>query len=254
MYLDLNGKVAIVTGASNPAGIGRAIVQALAQSAVKVVCTDIVETHLQEAAEAADGSAVLTDITDPAAVDALIQHVLKRFGRLDILVNNAAVFCFGDALDYSIADFDRTLAVNLRGTFLCSQAAARIMLESEGGSIINVSSLGGQLPCAGTAAYCASKGGIDALTRSLAADWAPKIRVNAVAPGHIATPPNVETLNQSHEHEQYFKRRVMLGDLGDPAEVANSVAFLASRQSRYITGQVINVDGGLSAWQGTVWP
>ena len=92
MYLDLNGKVAIVTGASNPAGIGRAIVQTLAQSAVKVVCTDIVETHLQEAAEAADGSAVLTDITDPAAVDALIQHVLKRFGRLDILVNNAAVF------------------------------------------------------------------------------------------------------------------------------------------------------------------
>ena len=254
MYSDLNGKVAIVTGASSLAGIGRTIAQTLAESGAKVVCADIAETHLQEAADAIGGSALRTDITDPGAVDLLVQHALEKFGRLDILVNNAAAFCSGNALDISISDFDRVFAVNVRGTFLCSQAAARVMIESEGGSIVNISSLGGKLAFCDMAVYCASKGGVDALTRGLAADWAPKIRVNAVAPGHMATPPNLEFLHRSREHERHFERRVLLGGLGEPAQIAHAVAFLASDQSRYMTGQIITVDGGLSAWQGPVWP
>jgi len=254
MVSDLKNKVAIVTGVSNPAGIGRAIAEGLAESGVKVVCADIDKTHLQETAESVGGIAIPTDIRDPAATDSLVEKTLERFGRLDILVNNAAVFLFDHVLDVAIADFDRVMAVNLRGTFLCCRAAARSMMKAEGGgSIVNISSLGGQAPSRGAAAYCASKGGIDALTRSLAADLAPTIRVNAVAPGHIATPPNREMFNRSPEHRERFKRRVLQETVGDRKEIAHAVAFLASDQSRYITGQILNVDGGLSAWQGNVW-
>jgi NAD(P)-dependent dehydrogenase (short-subunit alcohol dehydrogenase family) len=253
MVSDLKNKVAIVTGASNPVGIGGAIAEGLAESGVKVVCADIDQTHLQETAESVGGIAIPTDISDPGATDSLVETTLERLGRLDILVNNAAVFLFDHVLDAAIEDFDRIMAVNLRGTFLCCRAAARSMLRAEGGSIVNISSLGGQAPTRGAAAYCASKGGIDALTRSLAADLAPTIRVNAVAPGHIDTPPNLELFNRSPEHRERFKRRVLQGTVGDRKEIAHAVAFLASDQSRYITGQILNVDGGLSAWQGNVW-
>ena len=253
MYSDLKNKAAIVTGASNPAGIGRAIAEGLAKSGMNVVCADIDQTHLQETADSVNGIAVATDVSDPAAADSLVEKTLDRFGRLDILVNNAAVFLFNHVLDTTIEDFDRLMAVNLRGTFLCSRAAARSMLKAEGGSIVNISSLGGQAPSRGSAAYCASKGGIDALTRGLAVDLAPTVRVNSVAPGHIATPPNLEMFNRSPEHRERFKRCVLQETVGERKEIAHAVAFLASDKSRYITGQILNVDGGLSAWQGDVW-
>ena len=256
MHPDLNDKVALVTGASNPGGIGRAIAEVLAAHGMKLVVHDQARhDELEQMADALAAHLVIADISRRSDCHALVKATVEHYGRLDLLVANAAAFYQGSALQMSEDDWDQLMAVNLRGTFMCCREAARVMLDADGGSIVNISSLGGQLPVPGLAAYCASKGGIDALTRALACEWAPKIRVNAVAPGHIATPANRDFVEKSPDAQRFFTDRIPLGrpqahHLGAPAMVGHGVAYLASDAAAYTTGQVLNIDGGLSAWQG----
>lgn len=254
MLDDLKNKVAIITGSSKIDGIGCSIALVLKEMGVRIVTHAVHNIEgAKKIANMIDGYFIHADITNLNEVESLVRETIEHFGKLDILVNNAAVFFDGPAIDMNVEDWDNLMAVNLRGTFLCCQAAARVMKESHGGSIINISSLGSSMACPNLAAYCASKGGIEALTRSLACEWAPTIRVNAISPGHMNTPDNVVHMDSSQERKQKLSGSILMGDLGDTRQIGNAVAYLASEASKYITGQVITVDGGLSIWQGKIY-
>ena len=252
----LKDKVAIVTGASR--GIGEAIALALgrAGAAVVVNCAQSVEAAGRVAAmiqEAGTQSIVLAaDVSDGASVRELVQTTLTRLGQVDILVNNAAAFLLGVSLaDTSQEDWDRLMAVNLRGPFLTSQAVARHMMERRSGAIINISSMAAQCVLPGYTAYCASKGGLESLTRAMAAELAPfNIRVNAIAPGHMATELNLRLLAADEACRRRFQERVGLGRLGHVEEIGDLVVCLASDAGGFIVGQTIVADGGVTNWQG----
>ncbi|MBN2111713.1 SDR family oxidoreductase [Candidatus Woesearchaeota archaeon] len=241
----LKGKTAVVTGASR--GIGLGIALALAKEGCNVVLGDIDLKGCEEAAKKVQklkvkAFAVKCDVSKKAEVDSMISSAAKKFGKVDILVNNAGIFPFVDFSKMSEAEWDRVLDINLKGVFLCSQAAAKSM--KEGGRIISISSIASIIGFSGLSHYCASKGGINGFTRALALELAPrKINVNAVAPGAIDTPG-------AASDEKTRKQTVMgipLGRMGTPEDIANAVVFLASEKSDYITGQVIVVDGGWTA-------
>lgn len=252
----LRDKVAIVTGASR--GIGEAVALALGRSgaAVVVTCAHSIEAGRRVAAaiqEAGTPSmAVEADVSDGPAVQGMVDTSLVRFGHIDILVNNAAAFLHNvPIVETRQEDWDRLMAVNLRGPFLTSQAVGRHMIERRSGVIINISSLGARCAVPGYAAYCASKGGLESLTRAMAAELAPyNIRVNAIAPGHMATEFNVRLLDSDEAVRRRLQERVGLGRLGRVEEIGDLVVCLASDAGGFIVGQTIVADGGLVNWQG----
>lgn len=239
----LCGKVAIVTGGGR--GIGKAIVKRFAAEGASVILAqrDVAsaeETCRQVAVAGGNALFVAADIADAAAVQAVVATAVGQLGGVDILVNNAAILGEnGPFLDLSQETWERVLAVNLTGAFLCAQAAARAMVERGGGSIINVSSTNAHVPQPRCSAYAAAKGGLESLTRAMAVDLAPQhIRVNTLAPGPV----------QSRVSEDLPPRATsatLLGRFGLTSEVAAAALFLASDQSAFITGQTLGVDGGV---------
>ena len=248
---DLQGRVAIVTGGSQ--GIGEACVRRFAQEGAQVVIADVADARGQALATELGALYVHCDVGDKAQVDALVAEVLRAHGRIDVLVNNAGIFKAADFLDVTEADFDAVLRVNLKGAFLVGQAVARTMAQAGRGSIVNMSSVNGVMAIPTIASYNVSKGGINQLTRAMALALADKgVRVNAVGPGTIATELAAAAVLTSDEAKNKIMMRTPLKRLGEPSEVADVVAFLASDASSYVTGEIIMIDGGRMALNYTV--
>jgi glucose 1-dehydrogenase len=244
---DLAGKVAIVTGASS--GIGYAIAQLFAQHGAAVAINYLEHAddarELVHEIEAAGGQAIALegDVSDASAVESLVATTVETFGRLDILVNNAGIEHSAPLLGTDEENWDRTLAVDLKGPFLCLRAAAKRM-QQDGGSIVNISSIHEDFPFPGSTPYVAAKGGLRMLMRNASLELAEYgIRVNNVAPGAIATPINAATLADPAKVKE-LQRIVPLQRLGEPGEVAEVVLFLASDRASYVTGSTYYVDGG----------
>lgn len=251
------GKVAVVTGAAR--GIGRACAERFLAEGAKVVLGDIDARELEKcAAEIGTPESVLAVVTDVSRkdqVDALVASAVARFGRVDIMVNNAGIAPVQDFLDVSEADYDRVLAVNLKGAFMGTQAAARQMIaQGQGGVIINMSSINSGLANPRVATYAISKGGMNQVTGTAAVAFAPYgIRVVGVGPGTIATEMVMDgTFIDSEEMRRAILSRTPLGRLGTAAEIASVVAFLASDDASYITGETIYPDGGRRVLNYTV--
>ena len=250
----LEGKVAVVTGASR--GIGEAIAIALADNGADVAVlarteSDLARTAAQVRERGRKSEVQVCDVVSAASVTASFEGVWETFGRVDILVNNAGSrqnFKTVDQLPES--EWDAIVDVNLKGVFLCSREAARLMMRNGGGSVVNVASIAGPVAFPRIGAYCAAKAGVIALTRVMAAEWAEHhIRVNAVAPGWIESPMNVElrTEPQNAETFKQLRNQTFLKRFGRPREVADVIAFLASPEASYIDGEVMYIDGGWTA-------
>jgi 3-oxoacyl-[acyl-carrier protein] reductase len=247
---DLSGRVAIVTGASR--GIGKAIALRLGAAGAQVACAARNVSKLEETAAAiqsAGGKAAAfeCDVTAAESVQRLVESVAGDWGRLDIVVNNAGITADTLIPRMSDEDFDSVIATNLRSVFLFTRAATQVMMRSRYGRIINISSVSGLKGNPGQANYSASKAGVIGLTRTVARELASRrrnITVNAICPGFIAT-EMTDTLGEAVLEE--VKKRVPLQRLGEAEEVADAVVYLASDSAAYITGQVLTVDGGLTA-------
>lgn len=241
----LVGRVALVTGASY--GIGAGLARALSAAGARVAVAARTRPLLDELAGDIDGFAVPFDMTDVSAIRAGVDAVVGHFGAIDILVNNAGLGANHDALDVTESDWDQMLAVNLKGLFFCSQAAARHMLPRGYGRIVNLSSQGGLVGIPRHAVYAASKGGVNQLTRVLALEWSARgVTVNAVAPTFIETPGTKARLDQP-EFRASVLSRIPAGRVGTIADVAGAVIYLASPAAGLVTGSVLSVDGGWTA-------
>jgi 3-oxoacyl-[acyl-carrier protein] reductase len=242
----LAGKVALVTGASQ--GIGRETALALAEAGANVAIAARNEEKLVKLAEeiAPRGSAALAvkmDVAEAEQVKAGFKAVLEKFGKLDILVNNAAITRDGLALRMKQEDWDAVIRTNLTGAHLCTQQALATMMRARTGRIINVASIVAQMGNAGQANYVAAKGGLIGLTKAIAMEIASRnVTVNAVAPGFIET-PMTDVLSDKVKEE--LKARIPLGRMGTPRDVASAIVFLASDEAGYITGHVLDVNGGM---------
>ncbi len=239
-------KVAIVTGSGQ--GIGRAIALKLAEAGAAVVVNDINKAVEEVAREiqalGQPGLAVTADVTSAADVARLAEETIARYGRIDILVNNAGIARDQLLMRMSEEDWDRVLEVDLKSVFLCTRAVLRQMLKQRWGRIISIASIVGLVGNPGQANYAAAKAGIIGFTRSIAKEVASrKITANAIAPGFIDTEM---TRNLAEDQRKELMARIPLGRLGSPGDVAEAVAFLASEQAGYITGQVLAVDGGMA--------
>ena len=252
----LGGKVCLITGGAQ--GIGEACARLFLEQGAKVVIVDIHNERGQSLASQLQqqGHEILfiaSDIGNKVEVDAVIKQVISQHGRLDVLVSNAGIFKAAPFLEVSESDFDEVLRVNLKGAFLMGQAAARVMKDQGGGAIVHMSSVNGVLAIPEIASYNVSKGGLNQLTRAMALALADDgIRVNAVAPGTIATELASKAVLTSDEARNKILRRTPMKRLGNPSEVAHVVAFLASDAASYMTGEVITVDGGRMALNYTV--
>jgi 3-oxoacyl-[acyl-carrier protein] reductase/pteridine reductase len=234
----MKGKVILVTGAAKR--IGRSIALALAQEGARVAIhyNESEEDARATAAECGDAEVFRANLESVSEIRAMIDRVAERFGRLDGVVNNAARFTKFDPLDIEEKDWDYIHDVNLKSVFFCCQAAARVMLGSDGGHIVNISSLGALRPWQDHAHYCASKAGVVMLTKCLAKAWAPTIAVNTVAPGVIP-------FDKADDRIRRFIAATPAGRAGTGEEVAEAVMFFM-KSTQFITGQVMAVDGGLS--------
>jgi L-rhamnose 1-dehydrogenase len=246
----LQGKIAIVTGAAR--GIGRAIALRFGQEGAQVAVVDLRENEGRETVqliEADGGQAVFlrTDVSDQNQVQTMVDGVVKQWGTIDILVNDAGICPFKDFLEMSENLWDQVLDVNLKGYFLCSQAVARVMVErSVKGRIIAVSSISSEFGGGSQAHYCASKAGINLLVKSMAISLgAYGITCNAVLPGTVETDINREALADP-EVREYWSKRAPLGRLGQPEDIAGPVLFFAGDDSAWCTGSMLVVDGGTS--------
>ncbi|HEY4761239.1 MAG TPA: 3-oxoacyl-[acyl-carrier-protein] reductase [Thermoguttaceae bacterium] len=244
---DLTGQVAIVTGAAK--GLGRAIAVALARSGAKVACIDTNTESLAETVNAIQGAggtahALACDVTDGERVGAVVDEVVKLWGGLHILVNNAGITRDNMVIRMKDDQWDAVININLKGTFLFTRAAAKPMIKGRQGRIINIASVSGLMGNPGQANYSASKAGVIGLTRTVARELAGRnITVNAVAPGFIATDM---TAALGEEILQEVRKQIPLGRLGDPQDVSDAVLYLASDAASFITGHVLTVDGGLT--------
>jgi 3-oxoacyl-[acyl-carrier protein] reductase len=242
----LDGRIALVTGGSR--GIGKAIARRLAEEGCDVA-VNFHRSHVEADEVAAwvrergrRGVAVQADVADPGAVETMREGVLRELGRVDILVNNAGIHQHLRSWELTAEDWDRVIDVNLTGAYLVSRAFAPDMVEAGWGRIINISSIIADLGTDHEAHYAASKAGMHGLTKSLALELSPNgVMVNAVAPGYIATDM---TAGATEEELEEAMRNIPLGRLGDPSEIASVVAYLASDDASYVTGQVLHVNGG----------
>ena len=244
----LEGKIALVTGAAK--GIGRAIALALAADGATVIVNYNGSAQKAEAvvdeikALGKDSEAYQCNVANTADVDAMIKDVIKRYGSLDILVNNAGITRDNLIMKMSEEDFDAVIDANLKGCFNTIKAVSRQMLKQRAGRIINITSVSGILGNAGQANYAASKAGIIGLTKTMARELASRgITVNAVAPGFIKT-EMTDVLKD--DIKKAIMENIPMKAFGETEDIANAVAFLASEEARYITGQVISVDGGMA--------
>ncbi len=246
MIKQLEGKVALVTGGAR--GIGRSICEELAAHGAKLAIADVLLDAAEETAKefneaGVEAKAYAADVASVESVDKMVSDVLDDFGSVDILVNNAGITRDTLIMRMKEADWDLVIAVNLKGTFNCTKAVTRPMMKARGGCIVNIASIVGVMGNAGQANYSASKAGVIGLTKTSAKELASRnIRVNAVAPGYIETEM---THKLSEEARQAFLTHIPLDRPGTPQDVAKVVRFLASDDSAYITGQVINIDGGM---------
>ena len=247
----LQGRVALVTGGAQ--GIGEACVRRLLREGAVPVIVDIDDRHGPALATELGLAFHRCDVGDATQVNATVAAVLAAHGRIDILVNNAGIFKAADFLEVSEADFDAVLRVNLKGSFLMGQAVARAMAAAGRGSIVNMSSVNGTLAIPTIASYNVSKGGINQLTRVMALALADKgVRVNAVAPGTIATELAAQAVLTSEEAKQKIMSRTPMKRLGEPAEIADVVCWLASDAASYVTGEIVVADGGRMTLNYTV--
>jgi 3-oxoacyl-[acyl-carrier protein] reductase len=244
--MSLSGKVALVTGASR--GIGRAVALKLAGEGADLVVT---ATSLERAQKTADeitrmgrkALAVGVNVAVAAEVEAVFAKVIESFGKLDILVNNAGITRDGLLMRMKDDDWNAVLDVNLTGTFTCTREAVKIMAKAKCGSIINISSVVGEMGNAGQANYCASKAGVIGLTKAAAREYAKRnIRVNAITPGFIET-DMTEVLSPAVKED--LLKQIPVGRFGKPDDIANAVYFLVSDMGNYITGHVLAVNGGM---------
>jgi NAD(P)-dependent dehydrogenase (short-subunit alcohol dehydrogenase family) len=238
----LKGKVALVTGAGR--NLGRAIALSLAEAGANVAVTsrtlsEIKRTEQEIKEKGQKALAISMDVTDLNKVERAVQKIASEFGRIDILVNNAATRSFKSLLEISELEWRSVIDTNLTGAFFCCKAVGPIMIRQGGGRIINISSRIGLQGMANRVAYCASKGGLIQLTRALALEWAPyNILVNSVAPGLMNTPETSKAIQEGKAAEIPLKRA------GEPEEIAPLIVYLASEACTYMTGEVILIDGG----------
>jgi 3-oxoacyl-[acyl-carrier protein] reductase len=244
--MSLSGRTALVTGGSR--GIGRAVALKLAREGAEVVVT---ATSLERAQKTADeitalggkALAVKVDVSNISDVEALFARIAEVFGKLDILVNNAGITRDGLLMRMKEADWDAVLDTNLKGAFVCTREAVKIMGKAKGGSIVNISSVVGEMGNAGQANYCASKAGLIGFTKSVAKEYAKRnITVNAITPGFIET-DMTDVLTAAVKED--LLRQIPAGRFGKPEDIANAVFFLVSAMGSYITGHVLSVNGGM---------
>ena len=234
----LKNKIALVTGSTHNIGLG--IARAFAREGAKVVVHSRHEEDAKKVAQEFNGDYFAADVSEAEQVAAMFNHIRTRLGRLDVLVNNVAHSAKGGILDISLEEWNRILAINLTGYFLCIQHAGRMMKEQGGGSIINISAGSGERSSPGGAAYSISKGAVNSLTRQAAADLAPTIRVNGLISGLVGTPIGSKHMGQrKSEYDMIPLRRI-----GQPEDVAEAAVFLASDKASYITNTILPVDGG----------
>jgi NAD(P)-dependent dehydrogenase (short-subunit alcohol dehydrogenase family) len=250
---DLEGKVALVTGAGS--GLGAGIATGLAQSGASLALVDIDREAAEQVAQEIGVSFKKTaifqcDVANPDEVRQTVSGALEQFGKIDILVNNAGIGRRSPAEDMTDDLWDLVIDINLKGVFLFCREVGRHMIErGEGGRIINMSSIGGVVGVeTGNANYCASKGGINAMSRALALEWAKhNILVNCIAPSHVRTPLIEKLMQDKPDVRTYFLNNIPLGRLGEVEDIVGPALFLASDAASFITGHVLLVDGGHTA-------
>ncbi|HEU5081468.1 MAG TPA: glucose 1-dehydrogenase [Opitutaceae bacterium] len=245
----LSQKATIITGAAR--GIGRDIARRFAEEGAYVLIADLDEAGAADAARqlrelGAKAESVRVDVGDKASVEAMIEASCRHFGRVDVLVNNAGIGSNKLTVDLGLDEWDRNLRVNLTGTFLCAQAAARVMVRQKSGRIVNIASISGQRGGVGRAAYGAAKAGVIQLTRVMAVELAHQgVAVNAVAPGPVDTEQSRGT--HTPDTRRAYLDRIPIKRYGEAREIAAAVAFLASDDASFIVGHTLNVDGGFDA-------
>ena len=249
---DLAGKVALITGAGS--GIGRAAAVRFAAAGARVGLTDLDKEALAGTAGllAADTAvSAAGDIVNPATIDELTSTALARFGRVNALFNNVGILIMKSLLDTTVADFDRLMHVNCLSQLIALQRVVPEMQRSGGGSVINVSSVGGLVALPNVSAYCPSKSAVIGLTRAAAAEFAPDVRVNVICPGGVATPMSDAHLESFEDKEAATKQltgRQLIKRYARPEEIANVAVFLASDEASFMTGAVVPVEAGHTAW------
>jgi len=250
--MKLENKVAVVTGASK--GIGKAIAERFAREGAKVVLAsrslNVLETIVREIESAGgEASAVSVDVRNVESINAMVKTAVERYGRLDLLVNNAGITMGSPSEDLSPEDWRAAIETDLYGVFFASQAAARVMIPQGGGGIINISSVNGILAAPRRAAYCASKAAVNELTKVLAIEWADrKIRVNAIAPGYVRTELVQDVIDKGAISLEAILRRTPQGRIGEVEDIAGLAVYIAGDESSYMTGSIVNIDGGWLAY------
>ena len=245
--LRLDGKIALVTGASR--GLGRAMALGLAEAGADVAVVSRTKEALESVAEEIGalgrrGLAVRADVTDRDEGTDMVRRTMEAFGRIDILVNNAGTIFRAAAEEHPEEEWDRVMAVNLKGVFLCCQAVGKVMIAQRRGKIINIGSLLSEIGVPLIPAYSASKGGVRQLTKALAVEWAQyNVHVNAIGPGYFRT-ELTDALQKDEERAAWILSRTPMGRWGVPEDMKGPVVFLASDASDFITGQMLYVDGG----------
>lgn len=250
--IDMSDTVAVVTGGTR--GIGRAISETLAKAGANVVPTSRTKSDVEDAAErirdlGSESLTMPTDVTDTTDVATLFETVAKELGSVDILVNNAGinpVSAMGNPETVDPEEFQSALRVNLQGAFICTHEAGEFLLDKNGGCIVNIASVSGLVGTKQQHSYVASKHGVVGLTKSTALDWAPKVRVNAIAPGYVST-VMTEPIKESKGLYESILSDVPVDRFADPEEIAGAALFLASDMASYITGECMVVDGGWTA-------
>ena len=249
---DLSGRVAVVTGGAS--GLGAAIVRGLCEFGSRVAVCDVAVEAAEKIAEEMVGLGAVAwayglDIRDPHSVKACVAEIAEHAGPISVLVNSAGIAARRPAVDMDLGDWQRVIDVNLNGSWYCTQAVGRRMVDQRAGSIVTIGSVVGEVGIdTGNVNYAASKAGLIGMTKCLAVEWAPySVRVNLVAPTHFRTPLVSKAIRDNVATEQRFVDNIPLGRLGEPEEIVGAVVYLASDAASMVTGHVLNVDGGHTA-------